>query len=1030
VRDGVNKKESEEALVNTKLAGELEIQQRYRQWSAVRDEVLWIVDWNRKRLIYVSPAYETIWGRTLTDLHENPDDWLNGVYPEDRRRVERLSGACPTSGGFDVEYRVVHPDGKTRWVRHSSFPIYDDEGRVFRVASLAVDITQSKKAEDMLQSECDLAETLIQTANVAVLVFDTAGRIVRFNPYMERLSGYKLEEVKGRKWITTFFPQDEKDRIRDYFSRTIEDAPTQGNVNAILTKDGQKRLIEWRNTVLEDDHGEKMGLLAIGIDVTEHMREDDRIRQREERFRLMVETLPEGAVFVDGNGNIQLNKAAEEITGYKRSELATIDECFEKLYGDENLAVRRFYEKERRAGFPAPRTMRVIRKDGQRRDIEFSSCEDERGAIWLLRDVTERRLAREALIQRTRELDERVKELRCLYSIADLVETPGITLAGILQGTVDLIPRSLHYPQIACARIVLDTREFRTKSFKETPWKLASDVAIKGVRAGVLETFYMERRPDLDEGPFLKEERNLIDAVAERLGRIIERHRAEERQRLSETVVEQAAESIIVMDTEGKIEYVNPAFERVSGYTRNEILGRHPRFLREVDKDLYEQLWETIRGGEVWEGRLVSRRKDGTRYEEEGTITPVRDERSEIVRFVTVMRDVTEMVKLETSLRQAQKMEAIGQLAGGVAHDFNNLLTVILTNSHYLLRAVDESSPLRQDIEEIKQSGDRAAALTRQLLAFSRMQVLEPRVVDLNQVLEGTEKMLRRLIGEDIELSSVRAPDLGRVFVDPAQIEQVVLNLAVNARDAMPSGGKLALETSNVFLDEAYARSREDVNPGWYVMLAVSDTGCGMDENTLSRIFEPFFTTKRTGKGTGLGLATVYGIVKQGGGHIWVYSEVDKGTVFKIYFPRVGMEERPEGERAVSSDSLLGSETILVVEDDELVRRTAVRILREHRYVVHEASSGEEALEICERHSGDIDLMLSDVVMPKMSGGELASLVAAKYPAIKVIFMSGYTENGRDHFDEADSSGVFVQKPLIPIELARKVHEVLEGKAD
>jgi CheY-like chemotaxis protein len=286
--------------------------------------------------------------------------------------------------------------------------------------------------------------------------------------------------------------------------------------------------------------------------------------------------------------------------------------------------------------------------------------------------------------------------------------------------------------------------------------------------------------------------------------------------------------------------------------------------------------------------------------------------------------------------------------------------------------------------------------------------------------------MLRRLIGEHIEIETVCAPDLGHVFVDPAQVEQVILNLAVNARDAMPKGGKLTLKTDNVYLDEAYARLHEDVKPGQYVLLVVSDTGCGMDEDTRSRIFEPFFTTKELGKGTGLGLATVYGIVKQGEGHIWVYSEVDKGTVFKIYFPNVDPEEgRTERETDRRLESLQGSETILVVEDDELVRRTAVRILRDHNYVVYEARSGEEALEICGSPSTDIDLMLSDMVMPKMSGLELSRLVIEKRPSIGVIFMSGYTENGSDHREVVDAGGVFVQKPLIPSELARKVREVL-----
>jgi PAS domain S-box-containing protein len=669
----------------------------------------------------------------------------------------------------------------------------------------------------------------------------------------------------------------------------------------------------------------------------------------------------------------------------------------------------------------------MIRKDGKKRHVQLTGHKDEQFELWLLNDVTDRKRARDALIQRTRELDERVKELKCLYGMARLVETPDIDLGDILKGTVELIPPALQYTQIACARIILDDQEFQTEPFDETPWRLASDIRLKGDRKGVLEAFYVEERPELDEGPFMEEEKDLVAAVAARLGRIIERHQAQSMLTLSNTVVEQAAESIIVMDGEGKIEYVNPAFEKVSGYTREEILGKHPRFLREIDDDSYERLWRTLRNGEIWTGRLTSRKKNGTPYEEEGTISPVRDEQGRTGQFVTVMRDVTDVVKLESSLRQAQKMEAIGQLAGGIAHDFNNLLTVILTNCHYLLKAVDEGSPVQRDIEEIKQSGERAAALTRQLLAFSRRQVLEPRVLDLNHVLDGTQKMLRRLIGEDIELVVVPAPDLGKVLVDPAQIEQVILNLAVNARDAMPNGGKLTIETSSVLLDEACVCPCGDVHPGWYVMLVVSDTGCGMDEETRSRIFEPFFTTKDQEKGTGLGLATVYGIVKQGDGHVSVDSEVGEGTVFKVYFPRIDPTEQLESTGEEAIDLLQGTETILVVEDDDLVRQTAVRILREHKYTVHEARTGKEALELCQRHSQDIDLLLSDMVMPKMSGLELSRLVAAAHPNIQVMFMSGYSENGREQIDEAEADLVFVRKPLIPSDLARKVREVLDG---
>lgn len=772
--------------------------------------------------------------------------------------------------------------------------------------------------------------------------------------------------------------------------------------------------------------------MAAGADRTEHQDADERLCRSEERFRAMVENLPAGAIYVDArDGSVYLSKAASAITGYKRDELPAGDRWIETLFGDATETIRAMLDPGDQASSHASRTYPIVRRDGNPRQVEVTVYKDDRCAVWLLNDVSDRESARNLLHQRTHELGERVKELKCFYDISHLVEKYGVSSGQILQGVAELIPPALQYPRSACARITVDGLEFKTKRFATTPWKLSTNIFINEEPAGSLEAYYVEEKPELDEGPFLQEERRLLDAVGERLGRIIERNRAEERQRLLTRVVEQAAESILIMDTEGKIEYVNPAFEAMSGYAPNEVLGRHPRIFRDVNPEFYDDLWERVRGGENWEGRLVSKRKNGTRYEEEGTVSAVRNDRGEIVRFVEVMRDVTDLIKLESGLRQAQKMEAIGQLAGGVAHDFNNLLTVILTNCHYLLKAVDESSPLRQDVEEIKQSGERAASLTRQLLAFSRRQVVEPVVVDLNQVLVGIEKMLGRVIGEDIELATNPAAHLDRVFVDLSQVEQVILNLAVNARDAMPDGGNLTLGTENVVLSDEYARLRNEVQPGRYVVLSVADSGCGMDEVTRSRIFEPFFTTKEPGKGTGLGLASVYGIVRQSGGHIGVHSEVGEGTVFKVYFPMVEEEVKSGSAQPPSEPSLKGSGTILVVEDDDLVRQTAGRILRDHEYTVLEACDGKEALEVCGRHSAEIDLMITDVVMPKMGGNELADLVADKYPGIKFLFMSGYAKDGTGPLqDMAHSGGAFVRKPLGPSDLAQKVRELLDENGE
>ncbi|HYS21049.1 MAG TPA: ATP-binding protein, partial [Gemmatimonadales bacterium] len=391
--------------------------------------------------------------------------------------------------------------------------------------------------------------------------------------------------------------------------------------------------------------------------------------------------------------------------------------------------------------------------------------------------------------------------------------------------------------------------------------------------------------------------------------------------------------------------------------------------------------------------------------------------------------DITERKQLEEQFHQAQKMEAVGRLAGGVAHDFNNLLTAILGSADLVLESLKAGVPEREEIEEIRKAAVRAADLTRQLLAFSRQQVIAPTVLNPNDVVANLDKLLRRLLGEDVELRAVLASDLQTVKADPSQLEQVLLNLAVNARDAMPNGGKLTIETQNVELDQEYARGHLSAQPGPYVMLAVSDTGVGMDAATQARIFEPFFTTKEKGKGTGLGLATVYGIVKQSGGWIWVYSEPGHGTTFKVYLPRVGEAAAPAAPSLTPPASLRGSETILVVEDDEMIRNLVQKVLRANGYTVLVAANGGDAERVSGQHEGPIHLLMTDVVLPGLNGREVARRVVAARAGIRVLYLSGYTDDAIVHHGVLESGVEFLQKPFTPAVLGRKVREVLDSPA-
>jgi PAS domain S-box-containing protein len=523
---------------------------------------------------------------------------------------------------------------------------------------------------------------------------------------------------------------------------------------------------------------------------------------------------------------------------------------------------------------------------------------------------------------------------------------------------------------------------------------------------------------------------------------VTERNQAATDLRDSETryrrLFESAKDGILILDAHsGKVVDANPFLISLLGYSHADFLGKNiwdlgPFKDVAVSREVFKELQE----------------KEYVRYEDLPLET--RDGRLINVEFVSNVylvgqtkviqcniRDITERKrteekhkKLEHQLQVAQKMEAIGMLAGGIAHDFNNLLSVILSYTEFAMQRLREGDPLKDDLLEVKKAGDRAAALTRQLLAFGRKQLLQPVSLNLNQVAEGVEKMLRRILGEDIDFIQVLAPDLGVVRADPGQIEQVLMNLVVNARDAMSDGGKLTIETSNVDLDEGDAAHLGAVKSGPYVRLAVTDTGCGMDEQTKAQLFEPFFTTKVKGKGTGLGLSTVYGIIKQSGGSIGVHSKLGLGTTFEIFFPRELSVKLTSTRLRAIVDQSTGTETILVVEDEEAMRRVVIRSLEASGYKVLAATAGDEALRIAAEHAGDIHLLLTDVVMPRMSGRALAQELAKMRPTVKVLYMSGYADNAFVRNGEIDEGTHFIGKPFTVGDLANKVREVLDDDTD
>lgn len=575
-------------------------------------------------------------------------------------------------------------------------------------------------------------------------------------------------------------------------------------------------------------------------------------------------------------------------------------------------------------------------------------------------------------------------------------------------------------PQFSGARALqLCKRDNPRRPFVLVTGSLDEETAVQYMKAGA-DDYLLKDRPA-----------RLGAAVLAALEQARQRNALDLQQMLLRKVIDTAPSLIFVKDWDGHFILVNQAAADIYGTSVDHLVGK-------TDADFNPNAEEVARF--LADDREVMDTQTPKLITEE----PVTNPATGITRWFQTIKvpltlpgnlhhlvlgvgtDISQRRGLEEQLRQSQKIEAIGRLAGGIAHDFNNVLTAILGYSQILLSDMEAGDPRREDMQEIERAAERAASLTRQLLAFSRNQVLQPQILNLNGLVGNLDNFLRRLIGEDIDLRTRLAPDLWLVSADAGQIEQVVMNLAVNSRDAMPSGGKLTIETSNVVLDQDYARHHIAVVPGDYVMVAVSDTGIGMDEVTKGRLFEPFFTTKGPGQGTGLGLSTVYGIVKQSGGNIWVYSEPGRGSTFKIYFPRAsGAEVEPGGK--VAPTTTRGSETVLLTEDEDGVRQLASKVLRAQGYQVLEASSGREAITVAEAFSGKIHLLLTDVVMPEFSGSELAKRIGVVRPGIRVLYMSGYTDEAIIHHGVLTANIAYLQKPFTPEVLARKVREVLES---
>ncbi len=754
----------------------------------------------------------------------------------------------------------------------------------------------------------------------------------------------------------------------------------------------------------------------------------EKLARSEERYRTIIENTSDGYYEVDLRGNFTFfSDAYARMLGYRPDEMMGMNY---RQYMSSQTAREIFQDFNRiyRTGEPLRSAVyQFLRKGGEALDVEASAVlivgpgGEPQGFQGVISNITERKKAEEAL---------RASEARFRSLFEQNVA--GVYRSKVEAGVVECneaFARMFGYdsPEEASRQSVenfyVDAQEserFRSKLIRDGEVRAVETHCRRkdGTAFWVLENASLIR-DDATGETFI--EGTCID--------ITELKAAEADRNLLFTAIEQSHDSVVITDPEGAILYVNSAFENLTGYSRQEALGRNPRILKsgKHDQDFYRKMWQTILAGNVWTGTIVNRKKDGSLFTELTTVSPVQADSGLLRAFVAVKRDVSAEEEMRGRLAQAQKMESIGKLAGGVAHDFNNLLAVMMSQAELALLSDDLPTTVRDRFEQIQAAISSAADLTRQLLMFARKQRIAAKKVDINAAVEETLKMLRRLIGEDIALSWRPHPGLWPVWIDPSQIDQILANLCVNARDAIAGVGKVTVETANRLLDEAVCKAH-DVEPGEWVALTVSDDGVGMSQEVLEHIFEPFFTTKELGHGTGLGLATVHGIAAQNGGFVDVVSEPDKGSKFTVFLPKWKGEESVEVNESTTPTSAQGSgETLLLVEDDPTILETTLQILEALGYRVLAAATPAEAVRIADEHPGAIDLLVTDVVMPEMNGHELSKHLQARRPGLPVLFMSGYPANIAAKRGVLDGDVAFLQKPFTVSQLSEIVRSTLEA---
>ncbi|MCL1981318.1 MAG: PAS domain S-box protein [Proteobacteria bacterium] len=843
--------------------------------------------------------------------------------------------------------------------------------------------------------------------------------ILAVNTQLCSMTGYQAKELVGFNSRILYTSDDEYQAVMAGIDRQISQPGTAMIATRWQRKDGPVFDVFLSSALVDADNPDA-GITFTAIDITTLKQAKIAVQAGKEQCRGLIELAVNGIMLATGQGIIiEINSTMCAMLGEKRdaiigkhvSELAFIQESMEK-------APFRFDLMQQGQTMVSERSL--LRPDGSLISVEMRSKIIEDGSFQaIFCDISERK----RIEQELRESRETFAQAFNQSSNAVIINRMEDGMyVEINQGFTDLIGFTR---EEAIGKTSLELNIWHDPADRQ---RLLTSLRTQG-RCDNLEAVLRRKDGTFATGLLsaralvLNGEPHIISIIRD----ISQRKQTDADLELLRVAIEQTGDIIVITDADGRIQYTNPAFTRVTGYTIDEVIQHNPSILKsgEHDQAFYDNLWQTITSGHVWSGRLANRKKDGSLYTEEASISPVFDQRGLIVNFVAIKRDITTQLKLEAQYHQAQKMESIGRLTGGVAHDFNNILAVIIGYAEMALEKTDPNQMLHDDLKKIHEAAQRSVGIVRQLLAYSRKQHIAPQTIDLNRAVNSILTMLHRLIGEDIELIWVPDPDLPPIKMDPAQIDQILTNLCVNARDAIENNGTITIRTGRAMLDKDFCAGHHGAEPGDYIVLTVADNGCGIAPELLDKIYEPFFTTKDL-FGTGLGLATVYGIVQQNAGIIEVESKPAQGTTFFIYLPVsvASATLRKQSEPKLASGQ---GETILVVEDDPSLLALGQTMLKTLGYKPLTASSPEEALALIEQHPGRVDLLLTDVIMPGMNGKELADHLTAIFPNLRVIFMSGYTADVIAPHGVLDEDLQFIQKPFSTVKLAEKIRATLNA---